>query len=274
MASYSSRMLHTRRGIAFDVREAGGGTPLVFLHGLTGLLEEERLLDALAEHYHVFAPTWPGFGEEEGEERIEDMLDFSLHGLDILDALELERTHLVGHSLGGMIAAEMACLQNTRIDRLGLLAPFGLWVDEDPIADAFATVPLDLPGLFFSEPEAGQKILTAGFDFTNDEALTNFMVANARRMGTAGKVLFPIPNRRLSKRLYRLTAQTLVVWGSEDALIPPIYAEHWVKRIDRAERVEVAHAGHMLTCERPVEVAEALVEFLGGSRKGGSWQSS
>jgi len=262
MATYSNRVLHTRRGIAFNVREAGSGRPLVFLHGLTGLLEDEPLLDTLAEHFHVFAPTWPGFGVEEGEEKIEDMLDFALHGLDVLDALEVERPHLVGHSVGGMIAAEMACLQNARLDRLALLAPYGLWIDADPIADAFATIPFDLPGLFFADAEAGQKILTAGFDFTNNEALTNFMVANARRMGTAGKVLFPIPNRRLSKRLYRLLAETLIVWGAEDALIPPVYGEHWAKRIDRAERVEVAGAGHMLTCERPAEVSEALIKFL------------
>lgn len=263
MTSYASRRLHTRRGIAFEVREAGRGAPLVFLHGLTGLLDEEPLLDSLAQHFHVFAPTWPGFGDEEGEEQIEDMLDFSLHGLDMLDALELERTHLVGHSFGGMVAAEMACLQDARIDRLGLLAPYGLWVDADPIADAFATIPFDLPGLFFADAELGQKILTAGFDFTNNRALTNFMVANARRMGTAGKVLFPIPNRRLSKRLYRLRAETLIVWGREDALIPPVYAEHWEKAIANAKRIEVAGAGHMLTCERPAEVAAALVRFLG-----------
>ena len=263
MSPYANRLIETRRGISLNVREAGDGPPLVFLHGLTGVLEEEPLLDSLAKHFRVLAPTWPGFGEEEGEEKIEDMLDFTLHGIDVLDALEVDRPHVVGHSFGGMIAAEIACLQNRRVDRLALLAPYGLWQDEDPIADAFATTPFDLPALLFADAEAGQRVLTAGFDFSNNEALTNFMVANARRMGTAGKVLFPIPNRRLSKRLYRLEAETLIVWGADDALIPAVYGEFWEAQIDRASRVEVAKAGHMLTCEQPDEVAEALIKFLG-----------
>ncbi len=159
MADYQHRTLETRRGIEFDVREAGEGKDLVFLHGLTGLLEDEPLLDSLSRHFHVLAPTWPGFGVEEGEEKIEDMLDFSLHGLDILDALEVDRPDLVGHSLGGMVAAEMACLQNARIDRLALLAPYGLFLDEDPIADAFATIPFDLPALLFADSIVTQYVL-------------------------------------------------------------------------------------------------------------------
>ena len=263
MSRFTSRTVVTQRGLAVDVREGGRGAPLVFLHGLTGLLEDEPLLDLLSEDYRVFAPTWPGFGEAEGEEQIEDMLDFTLHGLDVLDALELERPLVVGHSFGGMIAAEMACLQPERIARLALLAPFGLWRDSHPIADAFATTPFDLPALLFSDGEEGQKVLTAGLDFSNNTALTNFMVANARRMGTAGKVLFPIPNRRLSKRLYRLRSETLIVWGADDVLIPPAYAAEWEKAIPGARRVEVASAGHMLTVEQSVSVANALKQVFG-----------
>lgn len=268
MAGATTRSLETRRGVPFSVRELGPvrdegeGAPLVFLHGLAGLLPEEPLLDALAERFRVFAPVWPGFGETGGEERLEDMLDFSLHGLDVLDALGLERPLLVGHSFGGMLAAEMACLQDARFERVALLAPFGLWDDAHPIADVFATTPLDLPGLLFADAAQGQALLTAGLDFSDNAALTAFMVANARRMGTAGKVLFPIPNRRLSKRLGRLAAETLVVWGSEDALIPPVYAERWVEGLARGRRVEIPGAGHMLTVERPAEVAEALFKFL------------
>ena len=114
MSAFKMRSCTTRKGIAFEVREQGAGPPLVFLHGLTGLLDEEPLLDALAENFSVYAPVWPGFGAEEGELAIEDMLDFTLHGLDVLDALEVDRPILVGHSFGGMVAAEMACLQSDR----------------------------------------------------------------------------------------------------------------------------------------------------------------
>lgn len=254
----SERSIETRRGIKCRVRELGSGAPLVFLHGAGGLLPEEPLLDALAGRYRVFAPVWPGFGEEGGEDRIEDMLDFALHGWDVVETLGLERPHLVGHSMGGMIAAEMACIANRDVERLTLLAPVGLWLDDHPIPDLFATPPWELPALLFADPAAGAKLLTAGLDFGDDAALTRFMVDNARRLGTAGKILFPIPNRRLSKRLYRLSAATHLVWGREDRLVPPVYASRWQELIPGARLTWIEGAGHMLPLEQPSEVAEAL----------------
>ncbi len=258
----SERVLETRRGIRFRVREAGEGEPLLYLHGAGGLLPEEPLLDALAGRFHVFAPVWPGYGEEEGEELLEDMLDFALHGWDVAEALGLERPHLVGHSMGGMIAAEMASLDNAAVAKLGLIAPVGLWLDDHPIPDLFAVTPFELPALLFANPAEGQKVLTAGLDFSDDGALTDFMIGNARRMGTAGKILFPIPNRRLSKRLYRLRAETLLVWGRQDELVPPVYAKRWQELVPQAQLAEIDGAAHMAPYEQPTAVAEALLTFL------------
>ncbi len=255
------RVIETRRGIQCRVREGGSGAPLVFLHGAGGLLAEEPLLARLAARFHVFAPVWPGYGEEAGEEALEDMLDFTLHGWDVVNALGLGQVTLVGHSMGGMIAAEMACLEPARVAKLALLAPFGLWIDEHPLPDIFATTPFELPALLFADAAAGQKLLLAGLDFSNDAALTSFMVGNARRLGTAGKILFPIPNRRLSKRLYRLAADTLLVWGREDRLVPLLYAQRWQEAIPRARLAAIDGAGHMLTLEQPAAVAEAIEKF-------------
>ena len=260
------RSVETRRGIRVAVRETGSGPPLVFLHGIVGLLDEEPLLDRLADEFRVLAPVWPGYGAHEGEEELEDMLDFALHGLDVLEALELERPHLVGHSFGGMIAAEMASLNSATLGRLVLLAPYGLWRDDAPIADVFAATPFDLPKLLFADAEQGQKALTAGLDFSHDGALTDFMVGNARRLGTAGKILFPIPNRRLSKRLYRITPETLIVWGSADHLIPASYAGHWQALLPHARCAQIAGAAHMLHVEQPAAVAETLEKFLRGAK--------
>jgi pimeloyl-ACP methyl ester carboxylesterase len=79
----------------------------------------------------------------------------------------------------------------------------------------------------------------------------------------AGKILFPIPNRRLSKRLYRLTAPTLVVWGKSDKLIPPVYAERFKALIPQAEVVQIAEAGHMVPYEQPAAFVSAVTRFLG-----------
>ena len=83
----NTRTIETRKGIACDVREAGSGPPLLYLHGAGGLFAEEPLLEGLATSFHVVAPEWPGYGEQETEGALEDMLDFALHGWDVIDAL-------------------------------------------------------------------------------------------------------------------------------------------------------------------------------------------
>jgi pimeloyl-ACP methyl ester carboxylesterase len=256
------RKIETRRGIKSRVVEAGKGAPLVFFHGAGGLFKEEPLLERLSARFHVFAPEWPGYGVETTEDKLEDMLDFALHGWDVVDALGLERPSLVGHSMGGMIAAEMACIANRSLAKLALIAPAGLWIDSLPIPDMFSMLPFELVDALFADPRNGEKFLTGGIDFSNPQALQQFLVGNARRLGTAGKILFPIPNRRVSKRLYRLTAPTLLVWGKADKLIPPAYGERWRQLVPHARLALVDGGGHMVPQEQPEAVAGEIERFL------------
>jgi pimeloyl-ACP methyl ester carboxylesterase len=255
-----ARTVETKRGARVRVLEAGTGKPLVFLHGAGGLFGENAFLDRLAERYHVLAPELPGYGESTGEELLDDMLDFTLHGWDVVAALGVDRPCLVGHSLGGMIAAEMAAVCPNDVAKLVLVAAAGLWIPEQPIPDLFAMLPFEYPRLLFHDPVAGAALLTAGADFANLEALAEFYIANSRRMAQAGKLLFPIPNRRLSKRLYRITAETLVVWGERDRLMPAAYAERFRDGIRGARLVLVEEAGHMVPYEQP----DVFVSLVGG----------
>src|SRR6202158_1732407 len=133
----NSRTIQTLRGARVRVLDAGpdDAEPLVFLHGLSGLLADTTFFELLAQRYHVFVPELPGYGESTGEELLEDILDFTLHGWDVVDALGLTRPHLVGHSMGGMIAAEMAAIAPHDLDRLALVAAAGLWIEGTPIPD-------------------------------------------------------------------------------------------------------------------------------------------
>jgi pimeloyl-ACP methyl ester carboxylesterase len=256
------RMLETRRGIKVRVFEGGEGPSLVFLHGAGGLFDENPFLDELARRFHVFAPDWPGYGASTGEERLRDMLDFTLHGWDVVDALGLERPHLVGHSMGGMIAAEMACLAPRDLDRLVLVGSAGLWLDDHPVPDLFSLYPHELAPLLSRDAAKAERLLTGGVDFNDQEALKEFLIGNSRRLGTAGKILFPIPNRGLSERLYRLRAPCRILWGEEDRLIPLVYAERFRQLLPHAELVTIADAGHLLPYEQPEEFVERVGEFL------------
>ena len=265
MSALASTTITTAKGTTVRVFQGGpsGAPEVLFLHGAGGLLgADDPFLVRLSDSFRVSAPELPGYGESEGEELLEDMLDFALHGWDCADALGLDRPHLVGHSMGGMIASEMACVDNRRAASLSLVAPAGVWLDSSPIPDIFGVLPFELPGLLFHDPETGAAALTGGMDFSDMDALVEFFIRNARQLGTAGKILFPIPNRRLSKRIYRLQAPTLLVWGESDKLIPPVYADRWQELVPGADLVTVAEAGHMAPIEQPDQVAAAIEKHI------------
>ncbi|HZD26397.1 MAG TPA: alpha/beta hydrolase [Alphaproteobacteria bacterium] len=257
-----SRMLEIGNGRPpVEVWEAGEGEPLVYLHGAGGLMPNDRMIAKLAEGYRVHAPLLPGYGESRGEEGLYDMLDVTLHTGDVIAALGLTQPLLVGHSMGGMIAAELAATAPNDVERLVLIAPAGLWLDDRPIPDLFSKLPFELPALLFHDVDFGKELMTAGLALDDPEFLQAFLVMNARRLGMAGKLLFPIPERGLARRLYRIRARTLVLWGENDVLIDPAYGKAFVEAIPEAELVSVPEAGHLVTHEKPDAVLAAIRVF-------------
>ncbi|HTW34417.1 MAG TPA: alpha/beta hydrolase [Rhizomicrobium sp.] len=243
--------------------EGGKGEPLVFLHGAGGVMANDPLLGKLAEKFHVTAPLLPGYGDSQECGALRDMLDFTLHTWDVVDALGLKNPILVGHSMGGMMAAEMAAVAPHDVSRLGLIAPAGLWLDEYPIPDLFSTMPFEFPALMFHDVEKGAALMTAGVALDDPEWLKGFLVANARQLGMAGRILFPIPERGLSTRLYRIKAKTLLVWGDSDKVVAPAYAHAFKKAIAGSELVVIPEAGHLLNLEKPDQTAAALGRLAG-----------
>jgi pimeloyl-ACP methyl ester carboxylesterase len=260
--SVQSHMIEVASGSRkVQVFEAGAGPPLVFLHGAGGLTEDSPFLAALARHWHVYAPLLPGYGDSEGAETLRDMLAVTLHSFDVIDALGLDRPILVGHSMGGMIAAEMAATAPREVAHLGLIAPAGLWLDAHPVPDLFSKLPHELPALLFHDPQFGERLMTAGADLDDPKFLEAFVVRNARQLAMAGKLLFPIPDRGLAERLYRVRAKTVLIWGEDDRVIPPAYGKAFCRGIAGAELTLIPEAGHMVVVEKPEAVVAALVRL-------------
>jgi pimeloyl-ACP methyl ester carboxylesterase len=272
-----SRSVETRGGrTKIRVYEGGSGEPLVFLHGAGGLLPNDPFLERLAGRFRVAAPLLPGYEDSEGADRLRSMLDFTLWGFDVVDALGLERPLLVGHSLGGMIAAEMAAVCPHDVPRLALIAPVGLWLDDHPLPDPFSLLPFELPPLLFHDPAFGAKLMTGGLlmeggpagpdldfaaliqRFEDSAFLQRFLLDQARRLGTAGKIAFPIPERGLAERLYRVAAKTVLIWGESDRMVPLVYAEAFRRLVPHAGLVRIPEAGHMAPYEKPEAVLDAI----------------
>jgi pimeloyl-ACP methyl ester carboxylesterase len=238
--------------------EGGQGRPLVFLHGAGGLDMDQNFLNGLAQRFHVYAPLLPGYGDSEECAELRDMLDFTLHTWDVISAIGLDDPILIGHSMGGMIASEMAAVAPNDVSRLVLIAPAGLWLDDHPIPDLFSVLPFELPKYLFHDEAAGAKAIGANIQLTDPAFLQTFLVRNARQLGAAGKILFPIPDRGLADRLYRIKAETLLIWGESDKLVPPVYARAFQSAIPHAELVLIPEAGHMVAFEKTAEVLAAI----------------
>lgn len=253
-----SRLVDVAGRHQIRVYEGGIGPQLLFLHGAGGLLPNDPFLARLEQNYRVTAPLIPGFEDSESSAPLRTMLDFTLFGFDVWETLKLEEPILVGHSMGGMIAAEMAAISTAAVKRVALICPAGLWLDEHPIPDLFAKLPFELPELLFFDPAKHGTLLSSGGNFNDPEFLTEFLVGNARRMGTASKLLFPVPDRGLGERLYRIRARTQVIWGADDKLIPPAYADRFITGIAGSKLTLIPRAGHMV----PYEQTEAVVASI------------
>jgi pimeloyl-ACP methyl ester carboxylesterase len=233
-----SETLTLRSGRRQLVFRAGDGPPLVWFHSLYGVEPDTPVVDALAQRYSVFAPLAPGFADLEELANIRDIHDLALHYDDVLEALELRTAVLAGHSFGAMIAAEVAAHAPQRVSELVLCSALGLWNDAYPVADLFGIPPTEMPRLLYVDPPLAQ----GGGAKPDVESV----ITLARGMATVARFLWPIPDRGLSRRLYRVRAPTLIIHGALDRWVPAQYADDFAALLPHASRRLIAGAGHML----------------------------
>jgi pimeloyl-ACP methyl ester carboxylesterase len=240
-----------------------GGEPLLYLHGAGGNTGVDGFLEELGKDFKVFAPHFPGYGESTGNEHIDDVIDAALFYHELMDELRIPTANIVGHSMGGMLAAEIAALDVHRAKKLVLASPAGFWLDANPIPDFFAAQLDEIGALLFHDPKSpmAQMMTAIPEDF---KALETMYVERVKRLATASKFLWPIPDRGLKKRAYRIQSPTLVVWGESDRLIPPVYAKEFTSRIKGSKLETIKQAGHMLMYEQPEAFVKSVKNFLKG----------
>jgi pimeloyl-ACP methyl ester carboxylesterase len=240
------------------VLSAGEGDPVVFLHGDSGL-SWDPFLDGIAEGHRVIAPEHLGSGTSQGVEHLHDVLDLVLYYCELFDVLGVPTASLIGHSFGGMVAAEIAAINPERVRKLVLIAPLGLWRDDHPIPDISTITPKRLPRMLFADPNGPAASALAIPDASDPEAL--FQAAMG--MASVLQFIWPLPDKGLSRRLYRVKAETLVVWGRQDQLVDPIYGEEFASAVGNARLELVDDSGHVPQLEQFGQVLSLLTDFLG-----------
>jgi pimeloyl-ACP methyl ester carboxylesterase len=238
----------------------GRGDPVLVLHGAGGNRGWRRWMASVAEHYTVYAPTHPGFDVSDGAEWMESIDDLARFYLWFLDEVGLPRAHVVGHSIGGWTAAELAVMNPRAIDRLVLVAPVGLKPDHGEILDVFYHTPEELLALTVHDPSTAPEWAEL---FGRPPTPAELDVVTRNRETTARLTWKPYMfNPRLPHFLPRVTTRTLIVWGREDRIVPVVCGEQYARHLPNARLAVLERCGHLPPIERPDDFSRLVLEFL------------
>jgi pimeloyl-ACP methyl ester carboxylesterase len=249
----------TSGGVAIDIERRGRGPALVMLPGEEDLESGAEFLGELAQRFEVIILRPPGFGASERPDWVTCMDDVAYLYLDILDQLDLHDVTLLGCSLGGWIAAELATKDDARLARLILVDPYGIKVggptDRD-IADLFLLDPDEVERLRWYDLQRGKRDYLA---MPEDE-----LTIIARNRESFARLCWEpfMHNPKLAHRLHRIAVPTLVVWGAHDGIVSPAYGRAYAGLIPGAQFVEIPAAGHYPQIEQPAAFLSAIAPSL------------
>jgi pimeloyl-ACP methyl ester carboxylesterase len=247
-------------GIRTVVYSAGKGNPIVYLHG-AGTFAGFAFARRWSKKHRVIIPYHPGYGESADDARIDCIQDYVLHYLDLFDVLGLDRFSLIGSSLGGWLASEIAIVQQQRLHRLVLVAPSGLVVEHPPAIDMFTLPARDLLGYLVADPKTISPFLPEGHDM-------EFLTLRYRETTATARLTWEQPggNPKLAQWLHRINTKTLLIWGELDRVRPLAHSETWLKLLPAARLEVIRGVGHLPLDEQPA-TAEIVLAFLAQASK-------
>jgi pimeloyl-ACP methyl ester carboxylesterase len=240
------------------LRRGGAGEPLLYLHGARGLPGWLPFLGRLAERHDVIAPDHPGYGRSQNPAWLEEIADLALFYLELLKQQDLTNVHVVGHSMGGWIALEMAIRSTARIKTLTAISSAGIRIKGLGPPDVFAMDRDEQIRTYFHDPATIERELNATLTPEQQGQIADNLVT-AARLGWHPRFFNP----KLRKWLRRIDVPTHIIWGDSDKILVPAYASELQKEIAGSQVTILADAGHMLHMEKPDAVAEAVAGFAG-----------
>ncbi|HKF70683.1 MAG TPA: alpha/beta fold hydrolase [Stellaceae bacterium] len=245
-------------GFAARVWRKGRGAKLGFLAGFGGLPRWIPFLDALAEHREVIVPSLPGFPGATGHAVLDSHLDWVLAVRQLLAEAGLAGADIAGSSVGASFALEMAAIWPETVRRLALIAPWGLFDEREPMTDPWAQRAKDVPALLCANPAKWEMLKQEPPGVNSIE----WPIEQARASEAAARAFWPLGNTRLQKRLPLVQAPTLLLWGTEDKILPQSYARRFAEGIKGESEIRVIPgAGHLVELDQPEAVAAAILDW-------------
>lgn len=244
----------TVRDCTVTMLRGGVGEPLLYLHGANGAGRTLPFMEALAERYDVMVPEHPGFGGSDEPAWLDNIHDVAYFYLGFLETMDLTGVHLVGMSLGGWIALELAVRSTARLKTLTLAGPAGLRVAGLATGDPYAWSPEETMRQAFHDPKIAEAAIAAFPE--NIEADDTFL----KNRSTFAKLGWDprLHDPHLEKWLHRVDLPTHIVWGENDKIISADYAQEFAKLIPGSDVTIIPQCGHLLHVEKPAEFVSAI----------------
>jgi pimeloyl-ACP methyl ester carboxylesterase len=260
MADYATSVIAVR-GCRIRLMRGGAGSPLVVLHGASGA-NWSPFMQKLAQNFDVIAPENPGFGESDTPDWLDTIQDLAYFYLDFLNELKLDAVHLVGLSLGGWIAAELAVRSTQRLASLTLAGAAGLYVAGVEQIDPFLRTDEQRLRDFFHDPKKADEIIARALRPDLEDV-------TLRNRTTVAKLTWQPRGHdpHLAKWLHRIDVPTLLVWGDHDRMFPREHALAYQKLIPGAKLVVIPQCGHVPQIEKPEAFVAELEAFLSTRKK-------
>ena len=246
-------------GIELELFERGQGEPVLFLHSAQGVSPQDRFLELISRDRRLIAPSHPGFGTSSLPDWLDSVDDIAHVYLELMDRLGLAKADVIGCSIGGWIAADIATKAPERLRRLVLVGPVGVKVgptDKLDIPDVFAMSQDKLNRLLFHNPEKIRIDLAS----LPDEQIAIV----ARNRETIALLAWEpyMHNPKLRHRLHRINVPALFVRGASDGLVSAEYLKKYAALLPNAQIEEIPEAGHVVQVEQPDALATRVLKFL------------
>jgi pimeloyl-ACP methyl ester carboxylesterase len=251
--------------VELTLSDTGHGRPLLLLHGGAGPLSVAGFADLLTRSHEarVLAPTHPGFNGTPRPARLSQMRDLARLYAQLLDDLDLADVTVIGNSIGGWIAAELALLHSPRVSRLVLVDAVGLRIDAHPIVDFFSLTMDQVADLSYADP----RRFRIDVDAMSEEQKA-VMAANRATLKTLGGE--SMSDAGLLERVAQIDVPTLVVWGAADGVVPPEHGRAYADQIPGARLEIVDTAGHLPQLETPERLLSLVWDFVQDDDRGAS----
>ena len=248
-------------GVETHVLKGGEGPPLLYFHGAGGCGKWFAHHDLLAQRFTVYAPDHPGWGGSDVVEWMDTVQDYTLHYDSLIRLLGIEKPVLVGHSLGGWLAADFAATYPDRLRALVLVDSAGLPFEADtPVPDFFAEA--SRGGESFARLMFHKMDVAAAFfplEPTPEERLIGY-----RHLTSTARIAWHIWfDEKLPRRLARVQAPFLALWGAHDRLFPAEMAKQFAEAIPGGQSRVLDDCGHMVPFENPRALVDAVLELVG-----------